>query len=479
MALSRPRRQFEVFDIAIVAVVTKALGAFLVLVVILLPYYRSDPINAPVVEVVRDNLRDARRAVEAAQSELNKKADHQKLAEQIERARQSIEQAQGYVQGLRNKLDQASGQIKRLEAEAAENKAKAEEALRQLDQARERVSQLEGRVQSLERDNQTLRTENAALSAETERLKQDMQRLKDQVEALQSRLQAETRTSQEMRDRMTSLERDRDRARQDADRARQDADRARRDADQAHQDVDRARQEAAETRRENERFKENARVKGQLDPSVVMRWFSIGLIIPECADVQFTIYVRWEGSLINAGSGIGMPNSPFEAINPTKRTTLLGHRYFDLGAKNDDGVLGDKSLREAGVTVLGRAQLKLFNAVSSEVGEYDLYIAPNNLQALTGRRCAIHPYYLTWAGAVMGERVVLTPDQPFAWLRRFRINTDGTNSLAVTPREDAEFQKLLAEFSADQSQRLCSQHSICGKQDAHHFALRGERRSSR
>src|SRR5262245_50407434 len=401
MALSRPRRQFEVFDIAIVAVVTKALGAFLVLVVILLPYYRSDPINAPVVEVVRDNLRDARRAVEAAQSELIKKSDHQKLAELIERARHSLEQAQGYVQGLRNKLDQASGQIKRLEAEAAENKAKAEEALRQLDQARERVSELQGKVESLERDNQTLRTENVALHAETGRLKQDMQRLKDQVEALQSRLQAETRTSQEMRARMTSLERDRDRARQDADQAR-------READQAQRDVDRARQEAADTRRENERFKEKFRGRGQLDPSVVMRWFSIGLIIPECADVQFTIYVRWEGSLINAGSGIAMPNSPFEAINPTKRTTLLGHRYFDLGAKNDDGVLGDKSLREAGVTVLGRAQLKLFNAVSSEVGEYSLYIAPNNLHALAGRRCTIHPYYLTWAGAVLGERVVLT-----------------------------------------------------------------------
>src|SRR5262252_1480024 len=103
MALARVRRQVEVFDIAIVAVVTKALGAFIVLVILLLPYYRSDPANAPAAQAVQDHLRDARMAIEYAQRGLQRASpDPAALAELLERARDSVEQAQGYVQALRN-----------------------------------------------------------------------------------------------------------------------------------------------------------------------------------------------------------------------------------------------------------------------------------------------------------------------------------------------------------------------------------------
>ena len=37
MAMHRPARQIEVFDISLMAVVTKAMGAFLVIMILLMP----------------------------------------------------------------------------------------------------------------------------------------------------------------------------------------------------------------------------------------------------------------------------------------------------------------------------------------------------------------------------------------------------------------------------------------------------------
>jgi peptidoglycan hydrolase CwlO-like protein len=456
MPLSRVSRQFQVFDIAIVAVQTKALGAFLILVIILLPYYKSDPANAPVFDAVRNTLDDARRDIEIAQQELNKGASPQDLAKRIEHARKSIEHAQGYVQGLRNKLDQASGQIKRLEGDLAENKVKTDEVQKQLTETQTELAKLEASARELERDNSRLKGENADLKARADRLMHEEERLRDQNQGLQSKLQAELRDSQELRDR---------------DRSRE-------------QELSQARQERDTLQQENQRLRDAndglaQRANRNMDASIVMRWFSIGLIIPDCADIQFSTYVRWQGSLVNAGTGIEMPNDEFDVTDPRRRTVLLGHRYFDLGGKQENNPLGEKTLREAGIGILGKGQIKLFNAVSSQVGEYRLYIAANDPRALSGRKCAVHPYFLSWAGAVLGERVLITQDQPFAWLRHFRINKDGSNTLGFAPRDDKEFQDDLDSFSIAQSQRLCKERSICGKEDAHHFALRSVQRSSR
>jgi len=52
MALRRPKRSIEVFDIALMAVVTKAMGAFLVLMLLMLPSYNNLP-------AIQENVADA------------------------------------------------------------------------------------------------------------------------------------------------------------------------------------------------------------------------------------------------------------------------------------------------------------------------------------------------------------------------------------------------------------------------------------
>jgi type II secretory pathway pseudopilin PulG len=51
--MRRPHRSIETFDISLMAVVTKAMGAFLVLMLLLLPYYTP---NARTQEVTEELL---------------------------------------------------------------------------------------------------------------------------------------------------------------------------------------------------------------------------------------------------------------------------------------------------------------------------------------------------------------------------------------------------------------------------------------
>jgi len=61
----------------------------------------------------------------------------------------------------------------------------------------------------------------------------------------------------------------------------------------------------------------------------------------------------------------------------------------------------------------------------------------------------------------------MTQLRPFAWLRRFKVNLDGTTTFGTLPRGDEQFKSDLAEFSKKQSQILCEKKSICDTIDAH------------
>ena len=64
--MRRPHRQIEVFDISLMAVVTKAMGAFLVLMLILIPYYPTGPNVEQTVEDAQSKVEDAKANVKEA-----------------------------------------------------------------------------------------------------------------------------------------------------------------------------------------------------------------------------------------------------------------------------------------------------------------------------------------------------------------------------------------------------------------------------
>lgn len=151
MAFRRVNRQIEVFDISLMAVVTKAMGAFLVLMILLMPYYRSSPAYQKPVEDVRQEIESLRKRLAEMQQNLGRfKEDPEKLKRELAAALEQIDQLKIKIAGLERQLDQAWSQVTRLQDDVAklealrqqleaekvalaEEKAKAEQARDKLD----------------------------------------------------------------------------------------------------------------------------------------------------------------------------------------------------------------------------------------------------------------------------------------------------------------------------------------------------------
>lgn len=151
MAFRRVNRQIEVFDISLMAVVTKAMGAFLVLMILLMPYYRSSPAYQKPVEDVRRELDSLRKRLAEMQHNLGRfKDDPEKLKRELAAALEQIDQLKIKIADLERQLDQAWSQVNRLEGDVAkldalrqrleaekvalaQEKAKAEQARDELD----------------------------------------------------------------------------------------------------------------------------------------------------------------------------------------------------------------------------------------------------------------------------------------------------------------------------------------------------------
>jgi formylglycine-generating enzyme required for sulfatase activity len=109
--------------------------------------------------------------------------------------------------------------------------------------------------------------------------------------------------------------------------------------------------------------------------------------------------------------------------------------------------------------------------VSRSPGSYSVYVGLTNPRAQGERECAIQPFYLSSKGLIPADKITMTQQRPFAWLRRFRIETDGTTTVKTPPWQDEVFKRELAEFSSKQSKLLCDRKSLCGTIDAHYALL--------
>lgn len=120
MAFRRVNRQIEVFDISLMAVVTKAMGAFLVLMILLMPYYRSSPAYQKPVEDVGQELESLRKRLAEMQQNLGRfKDDPEKLKRELAAALEQIDQLKIKIGDLERQLDQAWSQVTRLESDVA------------------------------------------------------------------------------------------------------------------------------------------------------------------------------------------------------------------------------------------------------------------------------------------------------------------------------------------------------------------------
>lgn len=175
--MRRPNRSIETFDISLMAVVTKAMGAFLVMMLLLLPYYSSSPLGKDEAQDLAKKVRDADAKI---QNVLGRLGDSELRAD-LSAARDQLGSGQQLVNQLKRYVDQLSSQVGRLE-----------ERLKTVAAELEQLKRENARLAPLEAESRRLREENARLKEELERLKQQIAQLQlstpERVAELQQRI---------------------------------------------------------------------------------------------------------------------------------------------------------------------------------------------------------------------------------------------------------------------------------------------------
>src|SRR5579863_6397236 len=146
--MRRPHRSIEVFDISLMAVVTKAMGAFLVLMLLLMPYYSSGPIGQQEARDLAAKVEQVNQNIKAVMDELST-ASAEDLRKRLEDALKQLDEAQKLITELQHANDALNSQVSRLEDEKATLAS-------QVAELQQRVNALSAQVAQLQQQNEAL-----------------------------------------------------------------------------------------------------------------------------------------------------------------------------------------------------------------------------------------------------------------------------------------------------------------------------------
>lgn len=111
-----PRRETQIFSLSMMDVISGAMGAFLIIMVILMRYYKEDDVVTAQREAVQKQLEDIQRKIDEAIERMQATTDvdvkdllkrFQELQEQLTDARQQVNQLSDDLQAARNRADAA------------------------------------------------------------------------------------------------------------------------------------------------------------------------------------------------------------------------------------------------------------------------------------------------------------------------------------------------------------------------------------
>ena len=198
----------------------------------------------------------------------------------------------------------------------------------------------------------------------------------------------------------------------------------------------------------------------EVDKDVVKRWLSVTLVTKDCPSYAPTLYVRWEGPVINVETREPTVMAQFDAAG-FKLQSLVGARYFFVVPT---WLQAQQAVTPTALLDGTRLATKTYFAVSNGPGSMSIYMGLRDPRNLRGE-CIAQPIIHGWSWQAI-DTFRLSLGQPFAWVRRLRVENDGTVT-SPDPQYDAGFLRELEAFSAEQSQKLCEKKSVCGTQDAH------------
>jgi len=183
--MRRREREINIFNIAFLDVITGAMGAFVLLVMLLAPYYSGDVTNQQHEAAVKQSLDLAAQALQKATTAARSPSSAQATQTALAQAQKALDDAHNELQGLRQQLDQLVSQNRRvktvddnLQAQlkdeetktaTAEDQAKASQQTAQrlqekADQLQKQLAELEAKDQELQRVAAAGTTPNATSS---------------------------------------------------------------------------------------------------------------------------------------------------------------------------------------------------------------------------------------------------------------------------------------------------------------------------
>ena len=215
--MKRPRREGGGGEVALMAVITKAMGAFLVLVVIMLPDYvyvvlhgKSDSAAQQMLDAA---AREAKQLELALAGDAATARDFPAMRQTMRDVDQKLAALKDEVASLSHKLGQADAEIGRLRLDAVGREAKQVEQA--LDSGNVTPQELAAMRQKLEDINQklaTLRDEDAGLrdrldadDAAIEQLKKEREALSGENDALKAKIAQLSDQAAELKDQAAQL----------------------------------------------------------------------------------------------------------------------------------------------------------------------------------------------------------------------------------------------------------------------------------
>lgn len=114
--MQRRNRDIQIFNLSMMDVITGAMGAFLIVMIVLARYYNADPGNKENIEAIQAELDSAQARLRQIEAQFRKVGiDSTDIPSAIREATKDLSSAQKKTDALNDQLDQASAEIERLE----------------------------------------------------------------------------------------------------------------------------------------------------------------------------------------------------------------------------------------------------------------------------------------------------------------------------------------------------------------------------
>lgn len=221
--MARRDREINIFNIAFLDVITGAMGAFVLLVLLLAPYYSgSAPQSQANQKAAQSAVSDAQQSVQKAQQSVPRNDSEAQQA--LAQARADLDKAKQQLDALKQQIDQLTSQNDRLTKLDQRQQQQIQQSTKEaLDRAEQNMAQADkavqtGDVEELKRLLAQARADLAAARKELDALNQELKEAQDENAKLQQRLDQAMAAVEDLRRQLEEARRELRQALADRDR---------------------------------------------------------------------------------------------------------------------------------------------------------------------------------------------------------------------------------------------------------------------